>query len=99
MLKPPQTQLDHLIYELAATLEAAEKERVGELNTPEFPVVFIVGNSRCGSTLMLQWLASSGAFCYASDLLARFCASPHLATRIQQILTETRMTVRLSEQS
>jgi hypothetical protein len=90
MLKPPHTPLDHLIAELAAMLGPAEAAAIGSNNTPEFPCVFIVGNSRCGSTLMLQWLASMEAFCYPTNLLARFYASPYLGAKIQQLLVDPR---------
>jgi LPS sulfotransferase NodH len=88
MLKPPVTPLDQLIAELAAMLGPAEEASIGSNNAPEFPCVFNVGNSRCGSTLMLQWMASTGAFCYPSNLLARFYASPYIGGRIQQLLTD-----------
>lgn len=88
MLNPPKTPLDHLIATLANALGPAEQATIGNENVPEFPCIFIVGNSRCGSTLMLQWLAASGAFCYPSNLLARFYASPYIGSLIQQLLTD-----------
>jgi LPS sulfotransferase NodH len=90
MLKTPQTLLDHLIGELADVLGPAEEAAIGSDNRPEFPVVFVVGNSRCGSTLMMQWLAATGAFCYPTNLLARFYASPYLGAKIQQLLADPR---------
>lgn len=90
MFRPPRTPLDHLITELADVLGPAEEAAIGSDNLPEFPCVFIVGNSRCGSTLMLQWLASTGAFCYPTNLLARFYASPFLGAKIQQLLVDPR---------
>ena len=90
MLKEPQTPLDQLIAELAAIFGPAEETAIGSHNVPEFPCVLIVGNSRCGSTLMLQWLASTGAFCYPTNMLARFYASPYIGARIQQLLTDPR---------
>lgn len=90
MLKTPQTPLDHLIGELAEILGPAEEAAISSDNSPEFPCVFILGNSRCGSTLMLQWLACTGAFCYPTNLLARFYASPYIGSRIQQLLTDPR---------
>ena len=35
-------------------------------------VVLVVGGPRSGSTVMMQWLASSGVFAYPSNLLSRF---------------------------
>lgn len=52
----------------------------------QFPVVFVVGCPRSGTTLMMQWLASLGAFAYPSNLVARFYANPYVGVRIQQVL-------------
>lgn len=55
-------------------------------SVPKHPVVFILGAPRCGTTLMLQWLAASGRFSYPSNLIARFFGNPYLGARIQQAL-------------
>lgn len=52
--------------------------------TPQYPVVLIVGAPRSGTTLMLQWLAASGMFAYPSNLIARFYGNPYMGARIQQ---------------
>lgn len=53
---------------------------------PRYPVVFIVGAPRSGTTLMSQWLAASGMFAYPSNLIARFFGNPYMGARIQQAL-------------
>ena len=55
-------------------------------NTPQMPVVFIVGAPRSGTTLMSQWLSASGLFAYPSNLIARFFGNPYLGAKIQQAL-------------
>lgn len=55
-------------------------------DTPQMPVVFIVGAPRSGTTLMSQWLAASGLFAYPSNLIARFFGNPYLGAKIQQAL-------------
>jgi len=55
---------------------------------PRYPVIFIMGCPRSGSTLFLQWLASLKLFSYPSNLIARFYKNPYLGARIQQILID-----------
>jgi hypothetical protein len=50
------------------------------------PVVFIVGCARSGSTLLLQWLASSGAFCYPTNIISRFPSDPYVGALVQRVL-------------
>jgi hypothetical protein len=49
-----------------------------------------MGCARSGTTLLLQWLASTGAFSYPSNLISRFYAAPYIGARIQQMLTDNR---------
>ncbi len=55
---------------------------------PKYPVIFIMGCPRSGSTLTLQWLANLGLFTYPSNLIARFYGNPYMAGRIQQALVD-----------
>jgi hypothetical protein len=55
---------------------------------PKYPVIFIMGCPRSGSTLMLQWLSSLGLFTYPSNIIARFYSNPYLGAKIQQILVD-----------
>jgi len=52
------------------------------------PIILIMGCARSGSTLLLQWLASSGLFSYPSNLIARFYKNPYIGIRTQQSLLE-----------
>lgn len=72
-----------VLSELNAMLEKMERPAVGTL---QFPVVFIVGCPRSGTTLMMQWLANQGVLAYPSNLIARFYANPYVGVRIQQAL-------------
>jgi hypothetical protein len=54
---------------------------------PRYPVTFIVGASRCGTTLLMQWLANSGNFAYPTNLLSRFYEAPYIGAKIQLLLT------------
>lgn len=81
-------KLEELLTELRTILEPAERAYLGECIEPEYPVLFVVGAPRSGTTVTVQWLAGSGLVAYASNLLSRFFASPYIGARIQQLLTD-----------
>jgi hypothetical protein len=54
---------------------------------PKNPVILIIGGPRCGSTLMMQWLANTGYFAYPTNLLSRFFGAPYFGAKIQLLLT------------
>ncbi|MBD3842929.1 MAG: ATP-grasp domain-containing protein, partial [Campylobacterales bacterium] len=60
---------------------------------PKFPIIFIVGALRSGSTLMTQWLANLG-FAYPTNLMSRFYKAPIVASKIQMLLTDERYNYR-----
>lgn len=53
---------------------------------PSKPVVFVVGCARGGSTLLMQWLASTGLVAYPTNLLSRFYKDPYVGALIHRIL-------------
>ena len=86
----PNPHLDALIKELSAILQPAEKRAVKQFSKPSHPVVFIIGNPRSGTTLMMQVLASTGQFSYPTNLLARFSSTPFIGSKIQLLLTDSK---------
>jgi hypothetical protein len=81
-------RLEALLQEMNEILEPAEDRILENYHMPRYPVIFIVGCARSGSTLMLQWLASTGYFAYPTNLLSRFYAAPYIGARIQQLLAD-----------
>ena len=82
-------RLEALLQEMNEILEPAEDRILENHHMPRYPVIFIVGCARAGSTLMMQWLASTGIFAYPTNLLSRFYAAPAIGARIQQLLTDS----------
>lgn len=76
-------RLTAVLSELNGMLQNMERPLAAK---PQFPIVFIVGCPRSGTTLMMQWLASLGVFAYPSNLVARFYGNPYVGVRIQQAL-------------
>jgi len=81
-------KLEELLTELRTILEPAEQAfLVGKLEL-KYPVMLVIGAPRSGTTILMQWLASTGLIAYPSNLLSRFFASPYVGARIQQLLTD-----------
>src|SRR5690554_4423241 len=78
--------LEIALTDLNTTIQSIESP----INTDEAqsPIILIMGCPRSGSTLLLQWLASSGLFSYPSNLIARFYKNPYLGIRAQQALLD-----------
>lgn len=82
------TKLEQILREVNELIGAADGEVIRQYTAPETPVVLVIGAPRSGTTLMMQWLAATGAFSYPTNLLSRFYSAPYLGARIQQVLTD-----------
>jgi hypothetical protein len=80
-------KLDKLLVELNTLLEPVEARILNDYEMPRYPVVFVVGAPRCGTTLLMQWLATTGRFAYPTNIVSRFYGAPFIGAMIQQILT------------
>ena len=85
--------LEEFLNEINNDLWETEKKLLKD-EFKEFPMVFIVGPLRSGSTLMLQWLASTGQFSYPTNILSRFYKTPIIGSKIQMLLTDERYNFR-----
>ncbi len=82
--------LESLLRELGELLEPAEQLALERSPERSHPLILVVGPPRSGTTLVMQWLAASGAFAYPTNLLSRFFHAPAVGARIQQLLTDPR---------
>ena len=85
--------LEKLLIELNTILWHSERT-VLPVSTETFPIVFLVGPHRSGTTLFLQWIASIGHFCYPTNFLSRFYSAPIVGSKIQLLLTDERYNFR-----
>lgn len=67
---------------------------LGPTGPPEMPVVFVVGAPRSGTTVLMQWLASSGSFGVPTNLLARLYANPYIGGLLQRLVTDPELDYR-----
>jgi len=52
------------------------------------PLVLVIGAPRSGTTLMMQWLASSGCFSFPSNVLSRFFGAPTVGALVHRLLCD-----------
>lgn len=85
--------LEEFMGDLNSDLESVNKKYL-EDSSEKFSKIFLVGAHRSGSTLFLQWLASSGLVAYPTNILSRFYGAPLVGAKIQQLLTDPRYNFR-----
>jgi len=78
--------LNSLIKELSELLKPIQLKKQKVFTENKYPILFIIGNPRSGTTLMLQWVASLKVFSYPSNVLNRFAFAPYIGAIVQQIL-------------
>ncbi|MCW4197565.1 MAG: sulfotransferase [Candidatus Thiodiazotropha lotti] len=79
-------RLESLLQQLNEILHDASSKQSALFDSPKYPSIFIVGGPRSGTTLMMQWLASSGLFGYPSNLMARFYRAPYIGALIHEMM-------------
>jgi len=79
-------KLEQLLNELNGILAPSEERIIEKFQSPKYPLILIVGAPRSGTTLMMQWLASTGKFAYPTNMLSRFYGAPCIGAKIQQLL-------------
>lgn len=87
------SELETLLKDLNGSLSDANK-RYLEGSLERFSKIFVLGPHRSGSTLFMQWLASTGLAAYPTNMLSRFFGAPLVGARIQQLLTDPRYNFR-----
>lgn len=87
--------LEKLLTNLNLSLDAAELNALSRLSsTKDYPLIFVMGPLRSGSTLFMQWLANTGLVAYPTNLLSRFYGAPVIGAQIQLMLTDPRYNFR-----
>ena len=89
-------QLENLLSSLNEALDCSEKQFLESpaMFGPDFPLVFIMGPLRSGTTLFTQWLANSEVVACPTNLLSRFYGAPVVGAQIQLLLTDPRFNFR-----
>ncbi len=85
--------LEEMLKDINSILAVPEQEIIVP-DQQRFPIIFVVGSLRSGTTLMTQWLASSGEIAYPSNMLSRFYEAPIIGAKIQRLLTDPKYNFR-----
>lgn len=90
------TQLEKLLFQVNDDLDCAERNQRDNFRGKEmqFPLLFVMGPLRSGTTLFMQWLADTGLVAYPTNLLSRFYQAPIIGAKIQLLLTDRRYSFR-----
>ena len=79
--------LEDLLEEINSLLTYPERLLLRKQNLNDWPMIFILGAHRSGSTLMMQWLANLG-LAYPTNLLSRFYRAPIMGAKLQLLLAD-----------
>jgi LPS sulfotransferase NodH len=80
--------LEDALKDINGLLSSVGNDVINRFEKNKYPIIFIMGNPRSGSTLLLQWLASLGVFAYPTNLLSRFYEAPCVGAKIQKVLID-----------
>jgi hypothetical protein len=88
--------LETLLGQLNGDLHLSENKLIEIYkNQPmRYPLVFVMGPMRSGTTLFMQWLANTGLVAYPTNLLSRFFQAPIIGAKMQLLLTDPRYNFR-----
>lgn len=84
--------LEEFLNEINTDLWYTEEKLLTHKDS-RYPIIFVMGPLRSGSTLMTQWLANLG-FAYPTNLMSRFYKTPIIASKIQLLLTDEKYNYR-----
>lgn len=82
-------QLNSLLVELKELLSPIQESVNKRFENPSWPCGLIIGPPRSGTTIFLQFLASTGNFAYPTNMLTRFAYAPYIGALIQKMLFES----------
>lgn len=85
--------LESFLKEINMDLKKSEEELLKK-NIREYPIIFIMGGMRTGTTLMTQWIASTNEFAYPSNMISRFYEVPIIGSKIQKLLMDQKYNFR-----
>src|SRR5207247_2357787 len=88
--------LEGLLATLNGFLACSEQAALEHYSSDhkDYPIVFVMGAHRSGTTLFMQWLANTGAVAYPTNILSRFFGAPVIGAQIQLLLTDPRYAFR-----
>lgn len=87
------SDLEKYLREINADLLSAEQNLLKRTYS-KYPVILVMGALRSGTTLMTQWLRSTGEFACPTNLISRFYQAPIIGAKIQRLLFDPALNFR-----
>ncbi|MFW6275119.1 MAG: sulfotransferase [bacterium] len=81
-------ELEAILKTLNSQFSQIENDLAPNYAKLQFPPVFIVGIARSGSTLVYQYLASTGLFSYPSNIISRFYQAPYIGALLHKMFID-----------
>ena len=85
--------LEFFLSEINNDLWNTEKKLLDK-RKPDYPLIFIMGPHRSGSTLMTQWLSDLGSISCPTNFMSRLYKTPIIASKLQLLLTDEKYNYR-----
>lgn len=79
-------KLEYLLSELNSLLGSIAIKNKPLTKNTKYPILFIVGTPRSGTTILTQWLASLDIFAYPTNFMSRFHKLPYIGSLIQEMI-------------
>jgi hypothetical protein len=81
-------EVEKILGELSDIMSVSSSQKENALEESQHPNVYIVGCARSGTTVLHQLLVKALDFCYPTNLLSRFYASPYAGALIQKLMVD-----------
>ena len=75
------TEVEDILKELSGLIS----DPIDKKFNSGHPIFFIMGCARSGTTLVSQYLADTGSFCYPSNFISRFFYAPYVGSLLQKL--------------
>lgn len=82
------SELESMLALLSEAIGPGGDEIARRFAAPHDPMVLVVGCPRSGTTVVTQWLSSSGAFACPSNLVSRFHRAPAVGAIVERLLVD-----------
>lgn len=85
-MRQEQIVQEQLIKAMNEQLAGSFPKELEDYQSPVYPVVFLIGAPRTGTTLLMQLLAAQFHIGYINNLTARFWKAPYFGAALTQVL-------------
>lgn len=85
-LRKKEYQKDKYVESILKELSYLISDKKPENLPQSYPILFIIGCARSGTTLIAQYLAQFETFCYPTNFISRFYFAPYVGCLLQKLM-------------